>query len=69
MPSQPHFADGLAAAVKQRGNPVVVGLDPRWESLPAGLRSDSDDSYDAKAHAFTKFCHEIIDVVAPSCLP
>ena len=43
MPSQPHFADALAAAVKQRGNPVVVGLDPRWESLPAGLRSDSDE--------------------------
>jgi orotidine-5'-phosphate decarboxylase len=65
MPSQSHFADALADAVKQRGNPVVVGLDPRWESLPAGLRSDSDESYDAKARAFAKFCCEIIDVVGP----
>jgi orotidine-5'-phosphate decarboxylase len=65
MPHQPHFADALASAVQQRGNPVVGGLDPRWESLPAGLRSGGDDSYDAKARAFAKFCTETIDVVAP----
>jgi orotidine-5'-phosphate decarboxylase len=65
MPSQSHFADALASAVKQRGNPVVVGLDPRWESLPGVLRSDRDDSYEAKARAFTKFCTDIVDVVAP----
>jgi orotidine-5'-phosphate decarboxylase len=30
----PHFTDELAQAVRQRGNAVCVGLDPRWEQLP-----------------------------------
>jgi orotidine-5'-phosphate decarboxylase len=30
----PHFTDELANAVRQRGNAVCVGLDPRWEQLP-----------------------------------
>ncbi len=32
-----HFGDALALAVKSKGNPVVVGLDPRFEQLPARL--------------------------------
>ncbi len=32
-----HFMDRLAAAVHERGNPVCIGLDPRWEQLPAPL--------------------------------
>src|ERR671933_496551 len=32
-----HFADRLAAAVRSKGNPLCVGLDPRWESLPLEL--------------------------------
>jgi orotidine-5'-phosphate decarboxylase len=39
-----HFTDELAAAVRQRGNPVCVGLDPRWESLPAAILSSSPSS-------------------------
>jgi len=31
------FPDRLAAAVRQRGNPVLVGLDPRADMLPPGL--------------------------------
>ena len=31
------FADRLAQAVAQRRTPVLVGLDPRYEQLPAGL--------------------------------
>jgi orotidine-5'-phosphate decarboxylase len=34
-----HFMDKLAAAVQARGNAVCVGLDPRWEQLPAPLIS------------------------------
>src|SRR4051794_9427706 len=33
-----HFADRLAEAVRAKGNPVCVGLDPRWESLPLAIR-------------------------------
>ena len=60
-----HFADSLASAVRRCGNPVVVGLDPRWESLPAGFRETGDQSYQAKARAYSQFCIEIVDVVAP----
>jgi orotidine-5'-phosphate decarboxylase len=57
-----HFADRLASAVKHRGNPVVVGLDPRYEDLPAGLRRG--DAWTEQAGAFLEFCKGVIDVVA-----
>ncbi len=63
MPTS-HFADTLVSAIKDCGSPVLVGLDPRWESLPDGLRAASDDSFETRARAYTKFCTEIIDVVA-----
>ena len=36
-----HPAVNLAGpnAVRAKGNPLCVGLDPRWESLPEGLRA------------------------------
>ena len=37
--STSHFADRLLAKVREKGNPVLVGLDPRAESLPPGLIS------------------------------
>ncbi len=57
-----HFADRLAAAVNRRGNPVVVGLDPRYEELPAGLRRG--DAWAEQAAAYLEFCKGVIDVVA-----
>src|SRR5262245_66057290 len=58
-----HFADRLAAAVRQKGNPVLVGLDPRAESLPPGLISGS--GAEATARGYIAFCRGVIDVVAP----
>jgi len=58
-----HFADRLAAAVRRVGNPVLVGLDPRVESLPPGLIAG--EGYEAAASSFVSFCHGVIDVVAP----
>lgn len=61
-----HFADRLAAAVKRCGNPVLVGLDPRWENLPTCVRASAvEDSLSARADAFARFCRGVIDVVAP----
>lgn len=61
-----HFADRLAAAVDRCGNPVLVGLDPRLESLPEGLRSGiAAGDQQAAAEAYTRFCRGVIDVVAP----
>lgn len=62
----PCFADQLAAAVRRCGNPVVVGLDPRMDRLPAEFQSqDQGDDLQARANAFRKFCCRVIDVVAP----
>ncbi|MCE9553454.1 MAG: orotidine-5'-phosphate decarboxylase [Planctomycetes bacterium] len=61
-----HFADRLSAAVGRCGNPVLVGLDPRWEQLPALLREGIDPgSLQQRSVAYTRFCCGVIDVVAP----
>ncbi len=61
-----HFADRLAAAVKRCGNPVMVGLDPRRENLPARLREGLEArDYPHVAQAYALFCRDVIDVVAP----
>src|SRR5688572_12178238 len=61
-----NFGDRLAAAVRARGNPVLVGLDPRVEQLPPGLLTvEQMASKLAQANAFRRFCCEVIDVVAP----
>jgi orotidine-5'-phosphate decarboxylase len=61
-----HFADRLATAIRGKGNAVCVGLDPRWESLPASLRDRHGDStLAAVAAAFEEFCGRVLDIVAP----
>src|ERR687886_2202118 len=65
-PVMSHFADRLAAAVRAKGNALCVGLDPRWESLPLGVRRrHGADSLAAVAAAFEEFCLRVLDVVAP----
>jgi orotidine-5'-phosphate decarboxylase len=58
-----HFADRLAAAVCRVKNPVLVGLDPRAESLPPGLIAG--DGPAAITRGYVTFCRGVIDVVAP----
>jgi orotidine-5'-phosphate decarboxylase len=61
-----HFADRLAAAIRNRGNPVCVGLDPRWESLPNELRArHGGESLESVAAAYEEFCDRVLDIVAP----
>lgn len=61
-----HFADRLAAAIRAKGNAVCVGLDPRWESLPASLRERHGDTTLATvAAAFEEFCNRVLAIVAP----
>ena len=59
-----HFADRLIAAVRRCRNPVLVGLDPRADSLPKGLQAACPDDLPAVADAYRKFCFGVIDVVA-----
>ena len=59
------FSDRLAGAVKNRRNPVLVGLDPRAESLPEGMLPKGAEASPAeKAAAYGRFCRGVIDVVA-----
>jgi orotidine-5'-phosphate decarboxylase len=58
------FADRLADAVRARGTPVIVGLDPRVELLPASLQPSSREPATV-AEAYRHFCNGVIDVVAP----
>jgi orotidine-5'-phosphate decarboxylase len=62
----PSFADRLSAACRKFKNPVVVGLDPRFEQLPAPLTAGIDaKNRTAVAEAYARFGCDIIDVVAP----
>jgi len=53
------FSQLLSEAIRKKGNPVLVGLDPRFDSLPMSCRSDD------VADSFERFCKSVIDVAAP----
>ncbi len=60
----PHFADVLIDAVLSKGTPLCVGLDPRWEGLPEGIRRRHGDTLRGRARAYEEFCSRVVDVVA-----
>lgn len=60
---QPFF-DRLAHAVRAKQTPLVVGLDPRFSSLPQVFQASGEDP-PQRATAYRDFCTGIIDVVAP----
>jgi orotidine-5'-phosphate decarboxylase len=66
-PTPPHgrFADRLAAAIRDRRTPACIGLDPRRESLPPALAAAATSDPEALADIFSRFCRDVIDVVAP----
>jgi orotidine-5'-phosphate decarboxylase len=60
------FTERLTAAVRDKRNPVVVGLDPRWEQLPPPLTTGiTPGDRPAMARAYFRFCADVVDVVAP----
>jgi len=63
--SAAHFADRLLEASAAKGGPVCVGLDPRWEDLPAAFRSGRGDDAAGRASAVGEFLVRVLDVVAP----
>lgn len=67
-PLCPAFADRLCEAVRKKGSASVVGIDPRWESLPDEIRAqslrDGRSGLSAAAAAYEVFSARIIDVVA-----
>ena len=70
------FADRLTRAVREKGNPVCIGLDPRFDLLPTRIRQlavrTHGSSARAVATAFIEFNCAILDAVAdvvPVCKP
>ncbi len=63
-----NFADRLIAACRDKHSTLVVGLDPRWSSLPPSLQSvalkANGPTAQAAALAFHLFGRAIIDAVA-----
>jgi orotidine-5'-phosphate decarboxylase len=61
-----HFADRLCEAIRKKGNPLCVGLDPRWESLPDEIRNNHEsESIRSVSQAFGEFSLHVLDIVAP----
>lgn len=63
-----NFADKLLEAVRKKGNPICVGLDPRLEQIPESVKQkvmDEDKSpLMVAADAIIEFNKGIIDAVA-----
>ena len=59
-----HFADRLVAAVRQVGNAVCVGIDPKPEDLPEGMLDQFTGDRTGVATAIGEFSKGVIDVVA-----
>ncbi len=63
------FSSRLNAAIRTKKTPALVGLDPRWEQIPADLRERAEQSggnfSSIQARAYEEFCFRVIDVVAP----
>ena len=63
-----HYIARLHAAIRKKGTPALVGLDPRFEDLPQSIRDSCRGASKGRAGiaaAFEEFCFRIIDVVAP----
>lgn len=67
-PGMIDYATRLHEAIRRKGNPVCVGLDPRWSQLPPEFHA-ADEAASAdlvrQAEAFEQFCCRIVDAVAP----
>ena len=71
-----NFADRLDAAIRQKGNPICVGLDPRLDQLPKALLDEAVSKFgrtpQAGAEAILAFNRGLLDAlapIAPACKP
>ena len=64
------FAERLHNAIRKKQTAALVGLDPRFDQLPAAIISAAENRgisnrEEIIASAFEEFCFRLIDVVAP----
>ena len=60
-----NYADRLVAAIRSKGNPCVVGLDPRLELIPEFATTGSAGRHDRVRMAITNFHRVVLEVVSP----
>ncbi|MDX1384226.1 MAG: orotidine-5'-phosphate decarboxylase, partial [Thermoanaerobaculia bacterium] len=63
-PHGPLFSDRLFAAVAAKASPVVVGLDPHLDRLPAPLRELAAGGREDAARAVRRFADELLEAIA-----
>ena len=61
----PPFSDRLADAIRRKGSPLCVGIDPRWDSLPHSIRQNHPSNSEGMARAFEEFGLRVLELVAP----
>ena len=63
------YAARLNEAIRAKGTPALVGIDPRLEQLPTQLvkqaQAEETNAHKAAAKAFEWFACQLIDIVAP----
>ncbi len=61
------FADRLVHAIKSKGSPICVGIDPMLESMPDVIRAKVSDPRDltSSLDAVHEFVMKVLTVVAP----
>ncbi len=64
-----HFADRLLDAIKAKGSPIAVGLDPIYSRLPEEIRGSKEfnDEFDSESavDAIFEFSTRVLRAVAP----
>lgn len=63
MAGKGHFADTLMMAIKEKGSPVCVGLDPNTSLMPEEFQTGNDIR--SKLKSIDKFCRGVLEAVAP----
>lgn len=65
----PDYSTRLNTRIRVLKTPALVGIDPRWDLLPASIRviaeSRSANRCERDAWAFEAFSKQLIDIVAP----
>lgn len=65
----PGFTQRLHDRTLQCKTPALIGIDPRWDWLPATIREQAESRggnvYETAAYAFESFSKQLIDLVAP----
>ena len=60
-----NFADKLLGAIEQKGAPVCVGIDPRYDRLPEELKAGRDQDERQQIDAIAQYCDELLPILAP----